>query len=90
MPVIEWRGQSDILIDDLGSDDNDEGPPPRKTAIEFLRAELKDGAMPAKYLLEKAESEGISKRTLDRAKKSLRIISKLQSKIWVWRLPSDG
>lgn len=90
LPVIEWRGQSDILIDDLGSDDNDEGPPPRKTAIEFLRAELKEGAMPAKYLLEKAESEGISKRTLDRAKKSLRIISKLQSKIWVWRLPSDG
>jgi hypothetical protein len=89
LPVIEWRGQSDILIDDLGNDDNEEGPPPRKTAIEFLRAELKDGAMPAKYLLDKAESEGISKRTLDRAKKSLGIVSKPEGKIWVWRLPGD-
>lgn len=90
LPVIEWRGQSDISIDDLGSDDNDDGPPPRRNAVEFLRAELADGPMPAKYLLEKAENEGIKKRTLDRAKSELNIIVEQQKRKWVWRLPGDG
>lgn len=89
LPVIEWRGQSDILLDDLGGDDNDNGPPPRRSAIDFLRSELKDGPMPAKYLLEKAENEGIKKRTLDRAKSELKVIVEQRKRKWVWRLPSD-
>ncbi|WP_306141480.1 AAA family ATPase [Roseibium sp. MMSF_3412] len=89
LPVIVWRGQCDISIDDLGRDDNGEGPPPRRTAFEFLRAELANGPMPAKYLLEKAENEGIKKRTLDRAKSKLNVIVEQQKRKWVWRLPVD-
>jgi len=85
-----WKGLSeleanDLLKPELGSEEKgalDE-------AVEFLKQELAEGPVPSKELLKKAKAEGISERTLYRAKSSLGVVSKKEGKEWVWMLPKD-
>ena len=58
-------------------------------AMDWLEHFLADGAKPAKAVIEEAEDMGLSKRTLDRAKEKLRIVSKKDgmSGGWIWELP---
>ena len=63
----------------------------RDEATQFLLAELSDGDRPAKELISRAESIGITYRTLKRAKADLNIISfqsalPNQGHCWVWSL----
>lgn len=58
-------------------------------AVEWLRAALANGPVAGKELLAKAQSDGISERTLHRAKAELCIVSRRAewSGGWVWLLP---
>jgi len=60
-------------------------------AKDFLRDLLDDGPVDAKSVLEDAKKNGISERTLDRAKSDLKIKSAKDEGsldgIWKWRLP---
>jgi hypothetical protein len=60
----------------------------KREAEEFLLAYLEAGAMPADKVTAAAEANGISRRTLERAKGRLRIISEKDSYRggWTWRL----
>ncbi len=59
----------------------------------FLRNELGFGGRPASEIRAKAEAEGISTRTLARAKASLGISARKEGfggeGVWVWSLPQD-
>jgi hypothetical protein len=60
-------------------------------AAEFLREELAEGPVPSKELLKKAKAEGISEKTLRRAKSLLGVESKMQGRErWVWMLPKEN
>src|SRR5262249_41274639 len=64
----------------------------RRDAEEFLRFVLADGEQAAKDVQAEARANGISERTLDRAKARLRIKSrKLHKKApWLWSLRGPG
>jgi hypothetical protein len=61
----------------------------RREAEEFLAAYLEAGPMPADKVRAAAEANGISERTLRRAKQSLRIVAEKADFQggWTWRLP---
>jgi hypothetical protein len=60
-------------------------------AVEFLKEELAGGPVPSKELLKKAKAEGISEKTLRRAKSLLGVESKMQGRErWVWTLPGEN
>jgi hypothetical protein len=61
----------------------------RREAEEFLEGYLETGPMPADKVKEAAEANGIARRTLERAKRRLRVVSEKDGYqgIWVWRLP---
>jgi hypothetical protein len=90
--VIEWLGFVDLTADDLVA------PPPRggrrpavDTAKLFLIEELRAGRRPSKEVSEKATRLGISEKTLERAKKDLRVKSKRkgfgEGGVSFWSLP---
>lgn len=66
------------------------------TASQFLLTKLSRGEKPARDVIKTASSVGISKRTLDRAKAQLgvlsiqRTISSSQLRCWVWALPQQS
>jgi hypothetical protein len=55
-------------------------------AARFLKSALMEGAVPCMDLYKEAEGEGITKRTLDRAKKALDIKTKRMNGKWYWTL----
>jgi hypothetical protein len=61
-------------------------------AVEWLRTALADGPRPARDLLDEwCDGLGNSKRTLDRAKRSLQVVT-YRPKVpgpWLWRLPDN-
>lgn len=87
-PYVRFEGESVKL----GVEEMLTGAKPRPIdeAVEFLKKNLKDGPKSSKDLVEMAEDEGISKRTLDRAKKRLPIDSNQvfsdEGQYWVWEL----
>jgi hypothetical protein len=88
LPVLAWRGKSNLTADDLLNQSHD-GASAVETAINFLREELKKGPKSASEMLSLAESKGIFKRTLDRARKQLRVRAFKTAKDWRWELPKD-
>lgn len=56
-------------------------------AKQFLQDFLANGAMPQADIVAAAFEQGISKRTLDRAKSELNIKSYLTDKKWFWKFP---
>ncbi len=89
-PVIEWLGPTDRTADSILNI----ATPEERSAIDeakaFLRAILSDRPVDAKDVQKQAEDAGISKKTLQRAKKVLGIKSKKSefSGGWVWELPT--
>jgi hypothetical protein len=63
----------------------------KREAREFLLDRLEAGPVRADDLLEEAEQNGISQKTLRRAKQELQISSRKESKLpdggWFWELP---
>ncbi len=75
--------------------DNTAGGSALVAAITFLRDELAYGPMPGKFVYSDALSIGISKRTLERAKSQISVITgrigakgKRGAGIWSWELPA--
>lgn len=93
-----WTGESNLTAADLLGSEMNIGK--RGAALEeakaFLEKALLEGERPQSEIDEEAENEGISRITLNRAKKSLGVIARRQSDSgergsgkWFWRLP-DG
>jgi len=92
-PVVEWTDILDMTADEALHPK----PEPKRPeigvlrAVEWLAENLRDGARPAKEVIDAALAAGISERTLDRAKGPADVISKLVSeggkpKQWMWKL----
>lgn len=59
-------------------------------AIVFLRHALATGPRPAADLERQAIAQGISSRTLDRARRELGVQARRQDGHWAWALPAAG
>lgn len=86
IPRLKWLGQSSLTVEDLTSNQSGAEQRPRANAIDFLRNALRDGPRKASDLQAEAEEQGISPRTLARARKKLNIKSKQQRRVWYWSL----
>ena len=89
-----WTGHSDLTAGEILS--ADDGGSALKQAITFLNEMLCDGPITASEISTEADSRGISKRTLNRAKEQLGIVSEREGKPgkkgggrFLWRF-SDG
>jgi hypothetical protein len=81
---VEWEASPVLIsVDDLDADSDC----PRDEAKRWLESALLGGPAEAKSLLKRAKADGISERTLRRAKKELRVESTRLSDEWVWSLP---
>jgi archaellum biogenesis ATPase FlaH len=91
-----WDGVSTLTAEDIRcfepvAERNDTGSS-LEEAKEWLQSQLVEGALPSKALISYARAEGISKATLERAKKKLEVRSYRQSKgnegegTWLWYL----
>ena len=84
-----WMGECDVTIDEvLGK--------PRKPESQFAKARrfietiLAHGPVLAVEVVERAEAEGISLSTLNRAKEALGAISTKRGEHWYWILPIEA
>jgi len=88
---FNWEGEDDSITPDDIMRFNAAKARDDKTkvaeAVEFLEDLLDFGEVPAAEAIELAEEEGISKRTLDRAKKKLGIKPRKVDGHWAWALP---
>jgi DNA repair protein RadA/Sms len=74
-PILVWRGECKLTADELQAAIPAD-PKAREKAEEFLTKKLAKGPQFATELLADAKAEGISKRTLERAKKTVGARSK--------------
>ena len=77
----EYDGDANELLNGSG------GKKKGKLAEQLLLHELREGAKSQKEILTKAEECGISKRTIDAAKKALGVRSEKLPDGWYWSLP---
>jgi hypothetical protein len=86
---FRWLGESDITPDDImrfnASRERDDNKKVDEAA-EFLSELLSGDAIPANEALELAEEMGISKRTLERARKTINVTASKINGHWVWSL----
>lgn len=85
MPCVEFIGESHVSIDDLTNPYNTQKP--RDIAEEFLKSELANGKVKASSIKRNAKFQEIRDRTLDRAKKKLKIKCTQEGRSWWWSLP---
>ena len=86
---FQWMGECDITPDEIinfNARKAKEDKSKIDEAIDFLEEMLADGEIPASEAIELADEAGISKRTLDRARKELDVTSKKSEGHWVWSL----
>jgi len=82
-----WTGESTLTVAQiLASDNSVEGTSTRDAAEDFLKKELAEGQVPAKDVYRDAEGQGISRRTLERAKATLKVESIRKGDTWFWCL----
>jgi hypothetical protein len=93
-PYLDWTGPRDCTADDLlrlrpGSP-HEAGKP---ASADFLRTWLTDGPQSRDRLYCKARAHDVTERSLRRAKKWLKAVSKVchhqGRNVWYWRLPDD-
>ncbi len=87
IPVLQWEGASEISADSLHDQSGIERQSKLEEAVEFLKKNLGKGRMKATKVLKLAEVADIKKRTLDRAKSDLSVISNKEGKFSYWSLP---
>ena len=87
-----WVGASDLTAQDLlGAESTADERSAKKDAETFLREYLAGGPVAAADVIEAAKSQGVSVKTLRRAKKDVDVISTKSgmSGCWVWALNHD-
>jgi len=84
-----WQGEQDIDADDLfrGSTQNRESQSDR--ARRLILAVLSNGAIESKKIMRAAEVQGISEKTLNRAKMELGVYSFKRGEVWYWDMPIE-
>lgn len=86
-----WEeGTVDRSIHEVESDSDGEDRSALEEAVEWLAMFLSDGAVKAAEAKKQARSEGITERTLKRAKKRLSVETFQQDRSWWWRLPESN
>lgn len=96
-PRLEWESAPvDLHADGVlaASRDGASGGGALDEAVEWLRDVLSPGPMPATEVRAKAEADGISKRTLDRAKQKLGVQATREGYAnegrWMWVMPHSA
>jgi hypothetical protein len=87
-PRVVWLSRAEMSANDAMAAAAGESGYAKREAREFLETMLTDGPVLADNIIEAAKQNGISKRTLDRAKKDLKIRSEKTPNGWVWILPN--
>ncbi len=87
-----WCGASKIDANDLVGQQPVKGQHQRNSAAEWLMETLRadEGELSVQQLQDEAEANGLSWRTLERAKAALHIVSFKKSGSWYWKLPDDS
>ncbi|GHU94836.1 hypothetical protein FACS1894208_06600 [Clostridia bacterium] len=94
--VIVFVGEVDVTLDEMLDGKYDEKkrkqkpPSKRDDAKDFITSALADGTTAATEIKTLAESAGISKNTLERAKSDLGVKSVQQGGAWLWALPETA
>lgn len=86
MPIIKWHGKAAFSADDLEKQGGSGNESEYDRAVAFLKEVLSSGPMFSPELFAKAREAGISRPTLNRAKKEASVVSKKMGKVWEWRL----
>jgi DNA repair protein RadA/Sms len=87
-PILIWRGECDLTADELQASVPTD-PKAREQAEDFLTKKLAKGPQLSRELFADAKAEGISKRTLERAKKAVGAETKKVKDGWKWYLPES-
>jgi DNA polymerase len=87
-PRVVWLSRAEMSANDAMAAAAGESGYAKREAREFLETMLTDRPVLADNIIEAAKQNGISKRTLDRAKKDLKIRSEKTPNGWVWILPN--
>ncbi len=87
---VEWLGGSELGAKDLlKAPMEDEEKTALEEAMDFLEKELARGPVAAKNLKKDARENGVSEKTLYRAKTTLKVKSDKEVYGWTWSLPDD-
>lgn len=85
-----WEeGTVSTTIGEVESDDGSDDRSALHEAVDWLRAFLSQGEVQASEAKKKSRADGIKERTLDRAKKKLRVKSFQKDRFWWWQFPDD-
>jgi len=85
--AVRWVGEYDITVDELLNGDDCQNDGSRLSeAVECLVNSLKDGEVPCTKIYADLLDMGISKRSIDRAKKKLEVKSTKHLDGWYWSL----
>jgi hypothetical protein len=92
---VGWTGEVDVTADQAIEHGRPVGRPSEATAEAeaFLRQTLAAGPVPVAEVKAKAEADGIAWRTLERAKRTLKVEAfkgGFAASSWAWRLPAEG
>jgi hypothetical protein len=90
--VVEWLGESKYTARDTVSDAREDRSA-LEEAKDALRTILADGPLWVKEVIQAARQAGVSKRTLDRAKRALGVRTRKKGggwlSRWTWELPGE-
>lgn len=88
---VAWEGSTAHTAADLLSTATEEERGAQREAVDILRHILEGGPMAANDVKRQAKAAGVAERTLERAKKSLNVVSDRKGfgadGVWTWRLP---
>ena len=84
-----WLGEYDISIDDLMSGKQSRPENQFSRARRLIETTLAGAPVAAVEIMQMAEDQGISVKTLNRAKSALGVISIKRDGKWFWELPID-
>ena len=88
--TVRWLGEYDITADELLSGEEPQNDSPKLSeAIDALKNILSNGETPCTQIYSTLREKGISKRSVDRAKKKLEIKSIKHNDGWYWTLGGD-
>lgn len=86
---FSWQGEYDISIDELLSGKRQSPENQFTKSCRFIKTILSGGAVAATDIMEQAEEQGISPKTLNRAKSALGAISVKRVDGWYWEMPIE-
>ena len=85
-----WQGEYDINIDELFYGKSNQPESQFAKARRLIETALASGPVPAAEMMQMAEEQGISHKTLNRAKDALGVVSVKRGVQWYWELPIDA